>query len=568
MMLRNCYWLGLHRDCKNNQVIVPTSKLGFLLAAMIPLCFGSILLYPDSSMAQRSDIKQQHQITTKTIYVDPNRGNDTASGSQVSPLKTITQALRIAQPNTTISLAPGTYSEATGEVFPLIIKTNITLQGTPVSQGHNTIIQGSGSFISPTGAGQNVTIAAIKDAGAITGVTVKNPHTRGHGLWIESANPKVTHNTFTRNGNTGVSVNGKGNPVIANNYFYLNLGNGLLVYGICQPQVIDNEFEKTGFGVSIVQNAAPTLVRNSFSDNRISVIFEGNSQGVLRSNKINNSSEYGLVAIANSRVDLGTTTQPGENTFYNSGKFDIQNTTSNPIPAVGTEVTGQIQGNIDFSGATDSPVIASSKIAEVAKAPVNNSFSRLRQFPLKERNIAKQPDTNPDINTVSSSAIGNEETLPPPPEITNPVTNTSTNPVTNTSTNPVTNSPTRELVFSAPSEEIALESNTLPVPNIEPPSSPLPNPNNNRQISSLSDLLSPYNTNSSNNLSRAEYRVLVEVRNNNQKAQVRSRYPEAFTTLYRGKSMLQVGAFSNRSNAETISRSLADLGLKSYVIDF
>ncbi|MDJ0577013.1 MAG: SPOR domain-containing protein, partial [Xenococcaceae cyanobacterium MO_234.B1] len=68
--------------------------------------------------------------------------------------------------------------------------------------------------------------------------------------------------------------------------------------------------------------------------------------------------------------------------------------------------------------------------------------------------------------------------------------------------------------------------------------------------------------------SSAEYRVLVEVRNNNQKAQVRSRYPEAFTTLYRGKSMLQVGAFSNRSNAETISRSLADLGLKSYVIDF
>ena len=561
MMLRDCYWFGLHRDCKNNQVIVPTSKLGFLLAAMIPLCFGSILLYPDSSTAQQSDIKQQHQITAKTIYVDPNRGNDTASGSQVAPLKTITQALRIAQPNTTISLAPGTYSEATGEVFPLIIKTNITLQGTPVSKGHNTIIQGSGSFVSPTGAGQNVTIAAIKDAGAITGVTVKNPHTRGHGLWIESANPKVTHNTFTRNGNTGVSVNGKGNPVIANNYFYLNLGNGLLVYGTSQPQVIDNEFEKTGFGVSIVQSAAPTLIRNSFSDNRISVILEGNSQGILRSNKINNSSEYGLVAIANSRVDLGTTTQPGENTFYNNGKFDIQNITSNPIPAVGTEVTGKIQGNIDFSGTTDSPVIGSSKIAEVAKAPVNDSsFSRLRQLPLKERNIAKQPDTNPDTNIVSSSAIGNEETLPPPPEITNPVTNTSTNSVTKT--------PTKELVFSAPSEEIALESKTLPVPNIQPPSSPLPNPNNNGQINSLSDLLSPYNTNSSKNPSSAEYRVLVEVRNNNQEAQVRSRYPEAFSTVYQGKSMLQVGAFSNRSNAETISRSLADLGLKSYVLDF
>ncbi len=525
--------LQQHQNRKNNRIM---SKWGLILAAMIPVSMGKILIFSNPSPAQQSNIKQQEKVTTNTIYVHPHRGKDTALGSQAAPLKTITQALRIAQPNTTIALAPGTYSEATGEVFPLIIKTNITLQGTPASKGYNTIIQGSGSFVSPTGAGQNVTIAVVKDTPEITGITVTNPHTRGHGLWIESANPKLTHNTFTRNGNTGVSVNGKSNPVIANNYFYLNLGNGLLVYGTSQPQVTDNEFEKTGFGVSIVQNAAPILHRNSFSGNRIGVILEGNSQAILRSNKITNSEEYGLVAISNSRVDLGTKTEPGENIFNRNGKFDIQNVTSHPIPAVGTKVAGRIQGNIDFSGGISSTVISSNNITPATENPLSDGFSRLRQFPLKERST----NTLPNNNTVSSSAINSQETLPPPPEITNPVTNT----------------PPKELVFSAPREEIPPQSNTLTVSNI--------NPNNNGQVSSLSDVVSSLNSNNFN----IKYRVLVEIENNNQETQVRSLYPEAFSTRYQGKSMLQIGAFRDRVKAETTSRSIADLGLNSHVLDF
>ena len=537
MMVRNNYGLGQNQN--NN-----FGKWGLILAAMIPLSLGSIIIFPNSSNAQQSQIKQRNQITAKTIYVNPHRGNDSAAGSHATPLKTITQALRIARPNTTISLAPGTYSEATGEVFPLIIKTNITLEGTPASKGHNTIIKGSGFFVSPTGAGQNVTIAAIKDAGAITGITVINPHTRGHGLWIESANPTVSHNTFTRNGNTGLSVNGISNPVVANNYFSRNLGNGLLIYGTSAPQVIDNEFDRTGFGVSAVKSAAPTLIGNSFSGNRIGVIFEGNSQGILRNNKITNSTEYGLVAIANSRVDLGTTTEPGENTFYNNGKFDIQNITSNPIPAAGTEVAGQIEGNIDFSGAIASNVIASRRFTSATDKPSSDSFSRLRQFPLKERGTTPARSSN----IVSGSAIGNDEILPPPPAITNPSS--------------------RELVFSAPTEPVARESNILPVPNVTPPSSRLSSPPSERKINTLSDLLTPSNSNSSRNIAQTQYRVLVEIDNSNQEARVRSRYPEAFNTVYRGKSMLQVGAFSDRSRAETTSRSLADLGLNSHVLDY
>ena len=139
---------------------------------------------------------------------------------------------------------------SSGEIFPLIVNNKIVLQGNSNNQGHNVIIKGGGDFVSPTGAGQNVAIAALKDAGRITGITVTNDRSRGHGLWIESSNPEIVGNTFTRNGNTGVSVNGKSSPLIEDNYFYNNSGNGLLVYGVSQPNVVKNTFEQTGFGIS------------------------------------------------------------------------------------------------------------------------------------------------------------------------------------------------------------------------------------------------------------------------------------------------------------------------------
>ena len=60
----------------------------------------------------------------------------------------------------------------------------------PITKDTRLLLKERGYFISPTGAGQNIAIAALKDAGGIIGVTITNKHSRGHGLWIESANPK------------------------------------------------------------------------------------------------------------------------------------------------------------------------------------------------------------------------------------------------------------------------------------------------------------------------------------------------------------------------------------------
>lgn len=500
--------------------------IGFILAAILPL--------PVNCVAQAQLVSQQegsNQLATeqRVIYVNPQTGDDAGGdGTRLLPLKTITQALTVAQPNTTIDLAAGTYSEATGETFPLVIKEKVTIKGSAGGRGHNTIIRGNGYFISPTGAGQNVAIAAVRDAGGIIGVTVTNPHSRGHGLWVESANPIVASNTFTGNGNTGVSVNGNSSPVIEDNLFYNNAGNGLLVYGTSQPEVNNNIFEKTGFGVSVVQDGAPTLTGNSFTGNRIGIILEGNSQATLRNNKIENSLETGLTAIARSRADLGTADEPGNNLFRGNRQLDIQNASSNPIVAVGTEINGSTTGAIDFRG----DLAASNSLPPASDRPLLDALPPLPP----SREVVTTPR--------ESAAIESRGDLPAPPSVPLPPPSTATD------------TEERELVFNAPN------SPSQPVP--FPPETASPSPLNsspNREINSLSDVLG------SSGSTDVRYKVLVETTNNSQQTKVRSLYPDAFTTVYQGKSMLQVGVFSNQSKAENTSRSLQQLGLNTYILE-
>ena len=458
----------------------------------------------------KADTTPSVSLDKNIIYVNPQRGDDSQVGKELSPLKTITQALKIASSGSTIKLASGTYSEETGEVFPLIIEDGITLEGNPDNQGYNTIIQGDGYFVSPTGAGQNIAIAALKDAGGIIGVTITNKHSRGHGLWIESANPKVVSNTLTRNGNTGVSVNGNSAPLIENNYFYNNSGNGLLVYGTSKPEVIDNTFKQTGFGVSLVQDTVTVLKDNQFDSNRIGIILEGNSQAVLRDNEIINSLESGLTAIAQSRVDLGTDDEPGNNIFRSNRKLDIQNATNDEIFAVGTEVQGNTVGNINFDRGT-------------FVATTNDTFKDLP--PLPSRNdVDSRPQ--PKLNIPPSSpTVETTSALPSPP----PVLNSDTG--------------NKELIFTPSSSGVVRSVEPVPY---------LP------QINS---------TASSSRAHLVKYKVLVEALDETEEKEVRSLYPQAFTTVFKGQSLLQIGAFSDRDKASQAERTLVNLGLETYLIE-
>ncbi|YAI81998.1 MAG: DUF3747 domain-containing protein [cyanobacterium endosymbiont of Rhopalodia sterrenbergii] len=62
------------------------------------------------------------------------------------------------------------------------------------------------------------------------------------------------------------------------------------------------------------------------------------------------------------------------------------------------------------------------------------------------------------------------------------------------------------------------------------------------------------------------YRVIVATNTTSQKVKVQSLYPEAFPTSHNGKSVWQVGLFSDRDNAEEVHRTLKNAGLKPAII--
>ena len=63
------------------------------------------------------------------------------------------------------------------------------------------------------------------------------------------------------------------------------------------------------------------------------------------------------------------------------------------------------------------------------------------------------------------------------------------------------------------------------------------------------------------------YKVVVETKDAKQEEQVRSLMPEAFRTTYDGRTMLQVGLFRDRANAEEIRQSLSNEGLQAIIVD-
>ena len=229
------------------------------------------------------------------IFVNPNAGVDQASGgSERHPLRTITYALNIAEPNTIIVLAPGVYSRDSGEQFPLALKPGITVQGSPSSNIPQAMIQGGGDFVSPTLSLQNVAVIAA-DRSGLAHVVVSNPNPHGQGIWIEAGSPILIENVFSGSGHAGVFIAGRGQPTIARNHFQQNAVAGLVIYGASTATVQDNLFEQTGVGITVSEAATPQILRNQIIGNREGIVLLSGADPVLQANDIRQNRRNGVV---------------------------------------------------------------------------------------------------------------------------------------------------------------------------------------------------------------------------------------------------------------------------------
>lgn len=584
------------------------------ILSTVGVCSMTVLgTIPGIVLAQMPPVAEQMPVSERTmsqvnvLFVNPSAGDDTAgNGSESTPFKTITQALKIANPGTVIKLTPGNYSEQTGEMFPIMLKPGVSIQGDTSNKGQGITIQGGGQFLSRSFGGQNVTIVGANQA-SLTGVTVANPNPRGYGLWIESSNPVISENTFTGSTQDGISVNGNSTATITKNYFYRNGANGITIGGNSSAQVRENVFEETGFGINIAQNAAPILIGNQIQNNRSGVIVQANARPILRNNLIQGSKEDGLVAIAQAMPDLGNNIEAGSNQFRNNTRYDINaNAAKQLIVAVGNTINNKrIAGKVSLN-AQDAPVANSQPTATSSNVlstipsngeitftvpTVSNTTTRPSQRVVSNQGNSQLPAlvsgnsplTVPRYNQQPPTPIPNQQTNPNiPANIPAATSTTKLTPVPTLRTEPAqlnyvqvdphtiefvapqTTKPGQIVNTQEPPTSTVDDNSILAVPtgNV-----PLGNTRNMRRVSAPQTNTTGYGNNylSANTGTSLRYRVVVEATSDREQELVKTLAPGAFSTIWQGRRVMQVGVFSDRSNADEMLRILNSSGLRTIV---
>ncbi len=616
------YWLFVANKTSHRSLLYTIARIGFTSIAWLNLSELGATIEPQPQQIAQAAMPSEKQADQKILFVNPSVGSN-GDGSESSPFKTITQALQVAEPNSVIILATGKYSAESGETFPLKLKPGVSIQGDPKTKGSNIAIAGGGTFISPTFARQDVTILGANSS-SLTGVSVSNPNPRGYGLWIESSSPTVSENTFTGSNHDGISVTGNSSPIIRNNYFHHNGANGITIYGTSNPVVRENVFEQTGFGINIAQKAAPVLIANQIIKNRSGVVAQANSQPVLRNNLIEGNTEDGVVAIANSVADLGTSAQPGGNVFRQNARYDINgNAAKQLLSAVGNQLAqDRLIGNIDLAG-TGNPIAIANQLpvnnqialnpSTAPKATANNSIPNLNPATAKKplansqqnSTEAEEQNTPPDkiklpVPPFPSEKLGVdvpplaaviEIPVPPPESIGEAKPKPSQKPQKLSSVKIAARdtNPSNIALAASNNEPVAAGSNTEikipPAPPASVPVAPPPPPKTGSLTQGLpalapapinaSELLPP-NSNIPNPPRQQEiakntvatdsrYRVVVEAETESQQEKVRSLFPGAFRTVSNGKAIVQAGIFSDRTKASEVLQLLNNNGLKAAI---
>ena len=301
-----------------------------------------------------------------SFYINPKTGIDINSvpGSRANPFRTLTYALKKrALSGDEVKLAPGTYSLATGESFPIVIPSGVTVKASEDSKGRDVLIEGGGRHTSPSSAryGFNVTFVIEKNS-QLQDVTVSNTNLRGTGVWIESPSikeaiaPTVTNCTFLNCNMEGVFVAGGANPKILDSVFLGNKGYGISINAKAKGEIRGNRFERNTVAISTRNEVAPAITNNTISENiRSGIIVSGSSKPILRNNRIEDNGDDGVVVISQAFPNLGEPGVKGGNIFINNGRnnsqeyYDLNNASANTLISNGNQLNPErVKGSVNF----------------------------------------------------------------------------------------------------------------------------------------------------------------------------------------------------------------------------
>ena len=365
------------------------SRLSLGLAFLVTSGLPPIVAFTGSAIAQNvnsnnatTDSLRLAQANT-VLFVAPNGADANSGMSADQPLRSLTAALKKnPQAGAVIQVASGNYTAETGEVFPIKIPAGVTLRGNASNQGKDIIISGGGVFVSPTFARQNIALLA-GDGARIDGITLTNSNPRGYALWVESAqNVNIANNTFVKSTHDGVFLTGTTTANVTGNIFTQNGANGISALGTSSGQIQSNTFDNTGFGLAIGQKSQVAVLSNRIINNRGGIVVSNLSTPSFRNNLIANNQENGLVILKDRsgqpNVDLGTTTNPGQNIFQNNKQTDINNASGVTVVAIGNQADPKrIQGSVNLVQPTSPltpPSTPATPTAQVAFNDVPSSY--------------------------------------------------------------------------------------------------------------------------------------------------------------------------------------------------
>lgn len=99
----------------------------------------------------------------------------------------------------------------------------------------------------------------------------------------------------------------------------------------------------------IGDRASPILTDNHIYENRSGIVVSGDARPVLRNNISERNTEDGLTVTSNALPDLGNSNDYGSNILRLNGKFDLQNSGSHRLLAVGNQLDpGKIKGYVEL----------------------------------------------------------------------------------------------------------------------------------------------------------------------------------------------------------------------------
>lgn len=281
------------------------------------------------------------------LYVHPTKGDDTYPGNSLYPFRTLTRALQEATPGTLIQLSRGTYSEATGERFPLVLIDGVALTGNLPGQGGGVVIEGGGRYRSGSFGDQIVAIVLLGSA-ELRGVTVSTPVEKGTGVWVESGAPTIAGCTLSRCGREGMLVGGTANPMVSNCVFQENQSCGLTLVRQARGEIRNSLWRQNQFGMAISDQAAPLIISNQYLENQSGMVLSGAAAPILRGNIFTQNRQVGLAVFGFARPDLGQPADPGGNRFRDN-PLDLRNAADQPVRLSGNQLNpAHTQGAIEF----------------------------------------------------------------------------------------------------------------------------------------------------------------------------------------------------------------------------